>query len=225
MRKKMISILLCLCLILAMGVSTAVFADEPVADAANKGAAWTNPFTDVAQTDWFYDAVGYTVTKGLFSGTSDATFSPDESMTRGMLVSVLYRMEKEPIVMAANTFTDVSATAYYCNAVVWAAENGVVGGYGNSLFGPDDPITHEQLAAILYRYAQSKGKDVSAGENTNILSYNDFDQISEYAIPAMQWACGTGLVRDDGTGLLKPKDNASRAEVAYALMMYDSAAK
>jgi len=177
----------------------------------------TERFTDVRKGDWFYNDVQYVADKGLMLGTSATQFSPAASTSRGMIVTILYRLEGEPEVTGAATFTDVKAGAYYEKAVIWAEKNGIVNGYGDGRFGPDDNITREQMAAILYRYSKFKGYDVSVGENTNILSYKDALSISEYAVPAMQWACGAGLIRGDDTGSLLPVKNATRAESAAIL--------
>ena len=174
------------------------------------------PFIDVRGDDWFYDDVAYVYENGLMNGTSETTFSPYISTTRGMIVTILYRMEGRPAVFEACPFTDVKAGAYYERAIVWAAENGIVKGYGNGCFGPDDQITREQMAAILYRYAKNRGLDVSVGENTNILSYDDALDISEYAVPAMQWACGAQIIQG-ADGRLTPGAKATRAQVAAIL--------
>ena len=174
------------------------------------------PFIDVRGDDWFYDDVAYVYENGLMNGTSETTFSPYISTTRGMIVTILYRMEGRPAVFEACPFTDVKAGAYYERAIVWAAENGIVKGYGNGCFGPDDQITREQMAAILYRYAKNRGLDVSVGENTNILSYDDALDISEYAVPAMQWACGAQIIHG-ADGRLTPGAKATRAQVAAIL--------
>ncbi len=174
------------------------------------------PFTDVRGDDWFYDDVAYVYENGLMNGTSETTFSPYISTTRGMIVTILYRMEGRPAVLEACPFTDVKAGAYYERAIVWAAENGIVKGYGNGCFGPDDQITREQMAAILYRYAKYRGLDVSVGEDTNILSYDDALDISEYAVPAMQWACGAQIIHG-ADGRLTPGAKATRAQVAAIL--------
>ena len=174
------------------------------------------PFIDVRGDDWFYDDVAYVYENGLMNGTSETTFSPYISTTRGMIVTILYRMEGKPAVLEACPFTDVKAGAYYERAIVWAAENGIVKGYGNGCFGPDDQITREQMAAILYRYAKNRGLDVSVGENTNILSYDDALDISEYAVPAMQWACGAQIIHG-ADGRLTPGAKATRAQVAAIL--------
>lgn len=176
-------------------------------------------FNDVSANDWFASAVDYVTGKGMMNGTADNTFSPKANTTRGMVVTVLYRLENQPSTSAAS-FTDVASGAYYANAVAWANVNGIVSGYGSGKFGPNDKVTREQLAAILYRYAQYKKYDVSVGEDTNILSYDDAQSISSYAIPAIQWACGAGVVTGKSGSKLDPKGNATRAEVAAMLMRF-----
>ena len=178
------------------------------------------PFTDVREADWFYDDVVYAYENGLFSGTSDTTFSPNASMTRAMLVTVLYRLEGQPTVSGRSGFSDVKLNSYYEDAVTWAADNGIVNGTGATTFSPNANVTREQMAAILYRYAQYKKYDVSVGEDTNILSYDDAQSISSYAIPAIQWACGAGVVTGKSGSKLDPKGNATRAEVAAMLMRF-----
>ena len=176
-------------------------------------------FNDVSANGWFASAVDYVTGKGMMNGTADNTFSPKANTTRGMVVTVLYRLENQPSTSAAS-FTDVASGAYYANAVAWANANGIVSGYGSGKFGPNDKVTREQLAAILYRYAQYKKYDVSVGEDTNILSYDDAQSISTYAIPAIQWACGAGVVTGKSGSKLDPKGNATRAEVAAMLMRF-----
>lgn len=182
-------------------------------------------YADVFGTDWFADAVRYVTEKGIMSGTDKTTFDPKLDTTRGMIVTILYRLENEPNASAA-AFTDVAADKYYANAVGWASTNGIVKGYSNTIFAPEDKITREQLAAILYRYAQYKNYDVSVGEETNILSYADAQSVSEYAIPAIQWACGAGVVSGKPDNRLDPQGSATRAEVAAMLMRFcENAAK
>lgn len=177
------------------------------------------PFVDVKPTDWFYEAVAYVYEHGLMDGVGNSRFAPNASTTRAMIVTILWRVEGEPEVDYATTFEDVADNTWYTEAVRWAASEGIVEGYSKTAFGPNDPITREQLAAILYRYAKYLGVDVSVGEDTNILSYKDALEISEYAIPAIQWACGTGLLQGSG-GALTPKGNATRAQVATMLMRW-----
>lgn len=178
------------------------------------------PFDDVDDGDWFADAVRYVYENGMMNGTGDTTFAPDDTTSRSMIVTILYRLEGEPVVDDAMDFTDVAGDAWYTDAVRWAAGEGIVGGYGGGLFGSDDAVTREQLAAILYRYAVYKGYDVSIGEDTNLLSYTDFADLSEYAIPAMQWACGAGIVNGTSESTLTPQGEATRAQVAAMLMRF-----
>ncbi len=183
---------------------------EPVAE------PWNNPFSDVAETDTFYDAIKFVYENGYMNGMSTDTFAPDEGLTRGMLVTVLYRAAGAPVMDEANPFVDVANDAWYYNAVVWAKSIGLINGITETEFAPDDELTREQLVTIFYRYAAFLGYDLSIGEDTNILSYEDFADIAEYAIPAMQWACGARLI-DGADGNMLPKDNATRALVAMVL--------
>lgn len=183
-------------------------------------SAWENPFDDVDEAAWYFDAVRYVFENGLLQGTSDTLFSPDLTTTRAMIVTVLWRMAEEPVINYAMTFDDVPEGLWYSEAVRWAAGEGIVTGYDDTRFGPNDAVTREQLAAMLYRYAVSQGRDVSVGEDTNILSYADAFSVSEYAVSALQWACGEGIVtgRDDGT--LSPQDSALRSEFSAMLMRF-----
>ncbi len=174
-------------------------------------------FDDLDINLWYHPDTDYVLSGGLMNGTAEKTFAPDENLTRAMLVTVLYRNEGEPAADNGHSFTDVEKGAYYENAVSWAQQNGVVKGISETEFAPDAPITREQIAAILHRYAQWKGIDVSVGEDTNILSYRDFDMISEYAIASLQWAAGTGLLKGRTETTLNPRDNATRAEIAAIL--------
>ena len=178
------------------------------------------PFGDVDDGDWFADAVRFVYENGMMNGVSETDFAPHAATSRSMIVTILYRLEGEPVVDYAMDFTDVAGDAYYAEAVRWAASEGIVGGYGGGLFGSDDAVTREQLAVILYRYAVYKGYDVSIGEDTNILSYADFADLSEYAIPAMQWACGAGVITGVTDATLVPQGEATRAQVAAMLMRF-----
>ena len=179
------------------------------------------PFEDVGTDAWYSDAVAYVYRNGLMSGTSGSTFSPDAAITRAQLVTILWRMAGSPQVNGLMDFDDVSQDAYYTEAVRWAASEGIAGGYGNGLFGSDDPITREQMAAILYRFAQHMGYDVSIGEDTNILSYTDAPDVSGYAVSALQWACGAGIIRGTGDGsTLTPQGGATRAQAAVILTRF-----
>ena len=178
------------------------------------------PFGDVDDGDWFADAVRFVYENGMMNGVSETDFAPHATTSRSMIVTILYRLEGEPVVDDAMDFTDVAGDAYYAEAVRWAASEGIVGGYGGGLFGSDDAVTREQLAVILYRYAVYKGYDVSIGEDTNILSYADFADLSEYAIPSMQWACGAGVITGVTDATLVPQGEATRAQVAAMLMRF-----
>ena len=185
---------------------------------AEKQAEWNNPFTDVQTGDWFYEAVKYAVQKGLFSGTSENTFSPNMAMTRSMLVTVLYRMDGSPVVTAANTFTDVEAGQWYTDAVIWANASGIVTGYGEGKFGTNDPITREQMAAILYRYAQTKEYDVT--KTDKLTGYTDASSVSTWAEPAVKWAVSQGMITGTSNTTLSPAGTATRAQVAAILQRY-----
>lgn len=178
------------------------------------------PFVDVPLDSWYYDGVSYVYENGLMTGTSATTFAPDMTTTRSMVATILWRLEGSPVVDYAMTFTDVDSSTWYTEAVRWAASEGIITGYGNGNFGPNDSITREQMATMLYRYAQYKGYDVSVGENTNILSYTDFAELGEYAVAAMQWAVGAGIINGTSASTLSPRGNATRAEVAVILMRY-----
>lgn len=174
-------------------------------------------FNDVSANDWFASAVDYVTGKGMMNGTADNTFSPKANTTRGMIVTVLYRLENQPSTSAAS-FTDVASGAYYANAVAWANANGIVSGYDSGKFGPNDKVTREQLAAILYRYAQYKKYDVSGANSLD--GYTDAQSVSSYAVPALQWANAAGVVTGKSGSKLDPKGNATRAEVAAMLMRF-----
>ena len=177
------------------------------------------PFTDVDTAKWYHLSVDYVLTHKMMNGVSSRAFAPNANLTRGMLVQILYNLEGKPKGTAAN-FSDVQADAWYAEAVGWAVSNKVVTGYADGTFRPNAAVTREQAAAILYRYAQSKGIDVSVGENTNILSYVDVQQASEYAIPALQWAVGAGVLNGKNGGRLAPTGTATRAEIAAIMQRW-----
>ena len=181
-------------------------------------AAWTRNrfFEDVTIADWFYDDVMFVCGRGVMQGVSDTRFGPHLTATRAMMATILWRMEGSPAPTAEARFTDVRSGQWYSEAVAWTAQSGVYTGYADRSFRPNDSITREQLAAILYRYAKYKGVDVSVGEDTNILSYADAAEISDYAFPAMQWACGAGVMQGSNGNLL-PRGRATRAQIAAML--------
>lgn len=183
---------------------------DPVSD------NWTNPYTDVAEDIWYYDAVRYVTEKGLMNGVNTDSFAPNAITTRGMIVTILYRLENEPAAGKCG-FTDVYAGQWYTDAVAWAAAAGIVNGYGDT-FGPEDPITREQMAAILYRYASYKGCNVSA--QADLSGYTDAGQISAYAVEAMRWANAEELITGVTASTLVPGGSAIRAQVAVILMRF-----
>ena len=175
-------------------------------------------FVDVADSDWYADAVQYVFANGLMAGTSDTTFSPNATTTRAMIVTILYRLEGTPAVTGTTAFTDVAAGQYYADAVAWAAQNGIVSGTSATTFSPDGVITREQMAAILYRYAQYKGYDVTA--KADLSMFTDAAQVSTYATDAMAWANASGLISGTSATTLSPAGSATRAQVATILMRF-----
>ena len=189
-----------------------VYAGWRVDENPNTGA---NPFTDVSEKDWFYGDVMFVYENGLMLGTSKTLFSPHGTATRGMMATILWLMEGSPAPKGKNSFTDVEAGKWYADAITWTAENGIFAGYGKDKFGPDDPITREQLAAIFYRYADYKGYDLTVKGNLD--KFKDADKITDYAKTAMQWAVGSGLMKGKSGNLLDPQGTATRAEIAAML--------
>lgn len=177
-----------------------------------------NIYDDVAETDWFYSAVMFMVEKGLMRGVSEDLFAPGADLTRAMLVTILYRLENEPGESSGSLFNDVGSGNWYSDAVAWAAASSIVTGYGNGDFGPEDSITREQLALILYNYARYKGYDISAEDDLD--EFEDGDQTSSWAETAMKWAVKNGLLKGKGEGRLDPSGTATRAEVAEILMRF-----
>lgn len=175
---------------------------------------WKNPFTDVKENDWFYDSVKYAYENDLMKGISNTEFAPDSDVTRAMFVTVIYRMENEPQTGKC-AFTDVESGSYYENAVAWANENGIVSGISEECFAPNEPITREQMAAIIYRYAAFKGYDITTSSNT---SYTDNDNISDYAKDAVIWAAEKSVMTGNTDGSFAPKANTTRAQVASVFM-------
>lgn len=178
------------------------------------------PFSDVGEDDWYFGAVRYVYENGMMTGTGDGLFSPGLTTSRAMIVTILYRLEDGPAPMSAifESFSDVQADAWYAGAVAWAGKNSVVSGYDDGRFGPDDAITREQLAAILYRYVSLKGLDVSASASLD--SFTDASSVSSYADEAMRWAVGSGLISGKGNNILDPLGSATRAEAAAILMRF-----
>lgn len=182
-------------------------------------SGFANQFVDVNEYDWYYNNVAYVTAKGLMNGVSDVRFAPKGTLTRGMLVTVLYRAEGEPVVNSSALFADVNAGMYYADAVSWAQSNGIVNGVSANEFAPDKNITREQIAAIMYRYAEYKGYDIGEG-GMKIREFDDYESISAYAVNAMTWAVNTELINGKTETTINPKDNATRAETAAILQRF-----
>ena len=174
-------------------------------------------YRDVSPEDWFYEAVRYVYDRGLMNGITSTTFGPNRTTERGMIVTILYRLEGEPTV-GASTFSDVASNFYYTDAIAWAAENDIVNGYPDGTFRPGQAITRQEMATILYRYASYKGYDVSA--SASLSGYTDAAQVGAYAADAMAWANATGLVTGTTVTTLTPTGGATRAQVATILMRF-----
>ena len=209
MKKRMFSLLLALIMVAGL-LPAAVMA----ADAQGETGL---PFTDVPADAWYLDAVRYVYANGLMIGTSETTFEPETTITRGMIVTILHRLEGTPKAEGMS-FSDVEEGKWYSDGVAWASANGIVNGFPEGTFEPKTPITREQLATILYRYAKFKGMDVSVGEDTNILSYDDAFDITDGYAPAMQWAVGSGLIIGTDSTHLSPQRQLTRAQAAAILM-------
>ncbi len=191
---------------------------QPPADNTTGSAVQTGSFSDVNTGNWYYSAVEYVASKGIMTGISASSFGPNLDTTRGMIVTILYRLENQPTGTEAAAFSDVRAGQYYADAIAWANANGIVTGYGNGLFGPNDAITREQMAAILYRYAQYKEYDVSA--SAELTAFSDAANVSRYAVDAMKWANAAGLINGVTSSKLAPGNSAARAQVASILMRF-----
>ena len=178
----------------------------------------TEPFVDVNEGDWFYDAVVYAYQNELMDGVGGNRFAPNSETTRAQLVTILYRLEGEPAVSGDLPFTDVEAGIWYTDAILWAAQNNIVNGVSDTEFAPGDDLTRQQLVTILYRYAEAKGYDVSA--SADLSGYPDAGQVQDYAQPAMAWAVAENIIQGMEDGTLKPAGNASRAQIATILMRF-----
>lgn len=189
-------------------------------EGADSGTAVTLPFTDVPPGSWFYDSVLAVYTNGLMNGVSDASFSPGTPTSRAMIVTILWRMEGSPKENHAMHFADVADNLWYTEAIRWANKHGIVNGYSDTSFAPNESITREQIAAILWRYAKFKQYDVSVGNQVSLNEYSDADKISGYAVDAMKWACGSGLIQGMDDHTLAPQGTAIRAQAATILMRF-----
>jgi len=181
---------------------------------------WVNPFIDVKPDDWFYNAVAFVHANGLMVGTAEDVFSPNENLSRAMIVTILWRLEGSPAAENGTAFTDVASGQWYSDAITWASAstNGIVSGYGNNLFGPDDDITREQLALIMHNYA--KYKSISQLEGEYKTEFTDADSVSSWAQDAMKWANAVGLINGRTTTTLVPSGTATRAEAAAILQRF-----
>lgn len=178
------------------------------------------PFTDVLTTSWYYESVKYVYFAGLFNGTSSTTFSPEGNMTRGMIVTVLYRHAGEPPVSGTLPFTDVPQGSYYYNPILWATQNGIASGYNSTTFGPDDSVTREQAIVFIYRYADMSGCDMSITSGFDLTGYSDYNDISSWALTPMTWAVDKGIISGNNN-MLYPTNNATRAEIAAMMKNFN----
>ena len=176
------------------------------------------PFVDVEGGDWFYDSVYYVYANGLMDGVENNRFAPNTATNRAMLATILYRLAGQPDVSGEMPFTDVAAGTWYTDAVLWAAQNGIVNGLGENTFAPMNTLTREQLVTMLYRYAEAEGYDVSAA--ADLSGYPDADKVQTYAQEAMSWAVAEGIVAGMDDGTLNPAGNATRAQIATILMRF-----
>ena len=175
-------------------------------------------FSDVADGSWYRKAVGFAVSHELFNGVSDEEFAPGKSMTRGMFVTVLARLAGEEDFSGEAEFTDVSSDAWYASGVAWAASKGIVNGYGDGKFGPNDEVTREQMAAIMYNFTKAMGYDITG--NVSLDKFSDSASVDSWAADAVKWAAGCGIVNGNTDGTLNPRGTATRAQVATIMMNY-----
>ena len=181
---------------------------------------WENPYSDVKDNDWFFDTVKFASENGIMNGVDNDKFAPGETLTRAMLVTILYRVDGSPEIEGTSKFEDVKGDEWYGNAVIWANQNGIVNGISDTQFAPSHPIKREQAAAIIYRYAKAKEFDVSVGENTNILSYDDAFDIPEYAVEAFQYVVGAGIITGRTESTLAGAASLTRAEAATIISRF-----
>lgn len=226
MKKQMISLLLAASFLTAASIPACAVTTDSDADTNNTVtlpfvSADPLPFTDISSQDWFYTTVSKVYHRGWITGVSDTSFAPQSLTTRATLVTALWKIQNQPQTDAKLPFTDVfSSNTEAYTAIAWAYSEGIVSGTSATTFSPDASVTREQTAALLYRFAQYRGIDVSVREDTNILSFSDAQDISEYAIPAIQWACGTSMMNGMGDGTLNPKGTTTRAQMASLLARF-----
>lgn len=199
--------------------------DDTSADNKQEEAKeWVNPFSDVKENDWFFNTVKYAGENGIMNGVSETEFAPNQTLTRAMLVTILYRVEGSPRLNSDSKFTDVGPSEWYSAPVIWAAENGIVNGVTETEFAPNQAITREQIAAIMYRYAGVKGYDTTQG-GMAVREFEDYETISSWAREAMQWAVNTKLISGKTATTINPLDAATRAESATIIMRFIEANK
>lgn len=191
---------------------------------AEQKKEWVNNFTDIKESDWYYATVKYVSENGIMNGVESDKFVPASSLTRAMLVTILYRADGSPRISSDSKFSDVEITDWYGAAVIWASENGIVNGISETEFAPNNAITREQIATILYRYASAKKYDVTQG-GMAVKEYSDYETISSWAKEAMQWAVNAKLINGKTETTVNPLDNATRAEAATVIMRFIEANK
>ena len=194
--------------------------EEEKVEEENVLAEWTNPFEDVKENDWYYEAVKYANENNLFKGATQTKFEPNSPMTRGMMVTVLWRMEKEPVVNYLMMYKDVKQEEYYGEAIRWATSEKIVNGYSNTEFKPDEMMTRQEMVTMLYRYAMYKKMNMSVEQEIDLAKFVDYNAISEYAIDAMKWSVGKGLVKGMSEISLAPATLTARCEVAAVIMRF-----
>lgn len=202
MKKSLISLFMSITIMLCIPVS--VFAT----------IEWENQFEDVRENDWFYDAVKYTNEKKLFKGATETKFEPNSPMTRGMMVTVLWRIENEPVVNYLMMYKDVKLEEYYTEAIRWATSEKIVQGHSNTEFKPDEMMSRQEMVTMLYRYAMYKGIDMTTEQDIELTKFVDFNAISEYALDSMKWSVGKGLIKGMSEISLAPTTLTARCEVA-----------
>ena len=181
---------------------------------------WKNPFEDVKEEDWFYDAVKYANENNLFKGATENEFEPNSPMTRGMMITVLWRMEKEPVVNYLMMFEDVNQEEYYAEAIRWASSEKIVQGHSTTEFKPDEMLTREEMVTMLYRYDMYKEKDMVTEQDVDLTKFVDHNSISDYAMEAMKWSVGKGIIKGMSEISLAPVTLTARCEVATVIMRF-----
>lgn len=186
----------------------------------NTNVEWQNPFNDVKEEDWFYESVKYANENDLFKGTTETNFNPRAPMTRSMMVTVLWRMEKEPVVNYLMTFEDVNQEEYYAEAIRWASSEKIVQGHSTTEFKPDEMISREEMVTMLYRYAIHKEMDMEVTEEADLTKFIDSNAISDYAMEAMKWSVSKGIINGISEISLAPTTLTARCEVATVIMRF-----